>query len=245
MPRPGLGDRRQAVEPPARPSQPPSDPPHLPQGAAVQARVQKAEVNAIANFTFLTQETNLLVSERDPSEYMPAFGRRTPVRSPPTGFRWTGALEGGELPAFLTARRELLAKAANQFLDQLRDGPTPDVPAACRPGSPTAAIPGGVAGEHEEQLLSEINTWLLGQGLPAGEFMHELFDPKTGEALAVLDLAWPDGLQEGLSQPVALLIDEGQETEEAANMAGYRYFTDPVAFRSYVQKEILASVSAS
>ena len=57
----------------------------------------------------------------------------------------------------------------------------------------------------------------------------------------MLDLAWPDGLQEGLSQPVALLIDEGQETEEAANRAGYRYFTDAESFRAYVRKEILAA----
>jgi hypothetical protein len=73
--------------------------------------------------------------------------------------------------------------------------------------------------------------------------MHELSDPETGEPLAVLDLAWPDGLQSGLSRPVALLIDEGQETEEAANRAGYRYFTDAESFRLYVQGEILALVA--
>ena len=44
---------------------------------------------------------------------------------------------------------------------------------------------------------------------------------------------------------MALLIGEGQETEEAANRAGYRYFTDVAAFRAYVQQEILAIHSAS
>src|SRR5256885_4340935 len=39
--------------------------------------------------------------------------------------------------------------------------------------------------------LPIFNTWVLGQGLPAGEFMHELSEPDTGEPLAVLDLAWP------------------------------------------------------
>ncbi len=58
--------------------------------------------------------------------------------------------------------------------------------------------------------------------------------------MAVLDLAWPDGLQAGLSVPVALLINEGPETEEAANRAGYRYFTDVDEFRAYVRREILA-----
>jgi len=75
--------------------------------------------------------------------------------------------------------------------------------------------------------------------------MYELADPVTGEPLAVLDLAWPDGLQQGYSQPIALLIDEGREIGEAADRAGYRYFTDVDAFRTYVQREILALAGAS
>jgi hypothetical protein len=60
--------------------------------------------------------------------------------------------------------------------------------------------------------------------------------------LAYLDLAWPNGLQEGYSQPVALLIDEGKEIEEMVNRAGYLYFTDVEAFRGYVRRAILAVV---
>ena len=44
---------------------------------------------------------------------------------------------------------------------------------------------------------------------------------------------------------MALLLDEDRETEEAANRAGYRYFTDVDAFRAYVQQEILAMQEAS
>ncbi len=76
--------------------------------------------------------------------------------------------------------------------------------------------------------------------MPEGEFTYEIADQVTSEPLAILDLAWPNGLQEGYSQPVALLIDEERETEEAANKAGYRFFTDIESFRSYVQHEILA-----
>jgi hypothetical protein len=57
----------------------------------------------------------------------------------------------------------------------------------------------------------------------------------------VFDLAWPDGLQAGLSEPVALLIDEPAETHDAANRAGFRFFTDVDTFRAYVRQEILAS----
>ena len=204
---------------------------------------KKAAVNAIANFTFLTQETNLAVCDRDPAEYLGEVAARYP-----------GALESHwipadrslwrveDYPAFLAARRELLAQAANRLLDGLRDGPAPELPAA--PSvleRPVAAIPGSVAGEDEERLLHEVNAWVMEQGLPAGEALHELADAETGEPRAVLDLAWPDGLQEGLSRPVALLIDEGQETEEAANRAGYLFFTDAESFRAYVRKEILAA----
>jgi hypothetical protein len=208
---------------------------------------KKSEVNAIANFTFLTQETNLLISDHDPAEYLEEFAARYP-----------GAVESHWVPAdralwrvenypgFLAARRELLARAANRFLDGLRYGPSPELPAASSIlDQPAAAIPGGVAGEEEERVLHELNAWVVGQGLPAGEFMHELADPETGEPLAVLDLAWPGGLQEGLSRPVAVLIDEGEETEVAANAAGYLYFTDPGGFRAYVQKEILAAATAT
>jgi hypothetical protein len=72
------------------------------------------------------------------------------------------------------------------------------------------------------------------------EYMYELAD-HTGNPIAILDLAWPNGLQEGYSQPVALLINEGQEVEEAVNRAGFLFFTDADAFHAYVLKEILAN----
>jgi hypothetical protein len=62
----------------------------------------------------------------------------------------------------------------------------------------------------------------------------------TDEPLTVLDLAWPEGLQEGYSQPVALLLEEDREQEDILNRAGYRYFVDVESLRSYVEKEILA-----
>lgn len=101
-------------------------------------------------------------------------------------------------------------------------------------------FPGGIGSKEEERMLRMCNEWVIQQGLPEGEFMHELSEPTTGEPLAILDIAWPDGLQSGYSQPVALLLDEDSETEEAANRAGYRYFTDAEDFKAYVRREILA-----
>jgi hypothetical protein len=203
------------------------------------------EVNAIANFTFLTKDTNLKVSNREPVEYFEAFEKTQP-----------GAIASHWIPIerelwkvenyrdFLAARRELLAKAANDFLDSLQAGFVPETQKA--PSileREVVTISSGIATEAEEQMLQECNRWVQQQGLPQGELMYELADATTGEAIAVFDLAWSNGLQEGKSQPVALLIDEGKEVEEAANRAGYRYFTNIEAFKQYVQLEILATVN--
>ena len=103
-----------------------------------------------------------------------------------------------------------------------------------------AHVPGGIAHEGERDQLIKVDQWVVDQGLPAGEFSYELVDVASNELYGILDLAWPDGLQEGLSVPVALLLDEPEETEAAANRAGFRFFTDVEEFRSYVSKEILS-----
>lgn len=202
----------------------------------------RPDVNAIANFTFLTKDTNLLVSNRDPSEYLPEYAAKHP-----------GALESHWIPMdpalwrveryfdFLAERRRLLAEAANRFLEGLVAGQMPE-----QPTGPSVldralgAAPGGHAGEDEERAIQECNAWVVSQGLPEGEQLYELRDRETDEPIAILDLAWPAGMQEGLSQPVALLVDEDREVEDAANRMGYRYFTDIEVFKEYVRREVLA-----
>jgi hypothetical protein len=98
-------------------------------------------------------------------------------------------------------------------------------------------VPGGIESEDEQATLDALNAWVVGQKLPQGQIAFELTAP-DGKALAYLDLAWPEGLQSGLSQPVAVLLNEGQATLAAANKAGYRYFTSPDAFRAYVSTEV-------
>ena len=202
----------------------------------------RAEINAIANFTFLTKDTNLKVSNRDPFEYFAAYEAKHPgtiashwIPMDQTLWKYKNYRD------FLAARRELLAKAANDFLDSLYSGTVPESePIASVLDRQVVVIPGGSASEAEDQALQTCNTWVVEQGLPEGELMYELADTETGEAIALLDLAWANGLQEGLSQPVALLIDEDSELERIVNQAGYRFFTDIDSFREYVQREILA-----
>ena len=64
-------------------------------------------------------------------------------------------------------------------------------------------------------------------------------DPDAGAQRAVFDLAWPGGMQEGLSQPVAVLLNEGEETLALASSAGFRCFTAIEGLKAYVMKEVL------
>jgi hypothetical protein len=205
----------------------------------------RPEVNAIANFTFLTQETNLLVSDRDPAEYLAHFAAKYPgvIEShwiPMDRDLW----KVGNYPAFLDARRELLARAANEFLEGLLGGLVPYVPAdetiPALASEVRLEYPGGIASEEELELITACSEWVQERGLPEGEFLYELADSDDGSVIAILDLAWPVGLQEGLSTPVALLIDEEPATVLAAQARGFRCFTDPPAFRAYVNDEVLA-----
>jgi hypothetical protein len=204
----------------------------------------KAEVNSLANFLFLTQETNLQISDKDPERYFTYYEEKNP-----------GVLESQWIPMdsqlwryenyldFLQARRELLANAANDFLRSLYQGAMPEVgiaPEILITTKPTIETKTpALVSEDEETILLDVLQWLEDQQLPEGRIYFELTDPMNGDPRAVFDLAWPAGLQQGLSQPVALLLDEPHEVEAAANEAGYRYFTNVNSFKQYVLENIL------
>jgi hypothetical protein len=206
----------------------------------------KKEANALANFTFLTKDTNLVVRDRNPSEYLEDYADKNP-----------GVIESHWIPmdrdlwkpenysGFLEARRELLAQAANDFLQSLFAGSAAEeqviTPVLERPPAIVPIETDDASDASEEEVLRQCNQWIVEQGLPEGELMYELVDPESSEAVAILDLAWPNGLQEGLSQPVALLIDEPIEVEETVNRAGFLFFSDAGSLRDYVNREILAS----
>jgi hypothetical protein len=207
---------------------------------------RRPEVNALANFCFLTKDTNLVISDRLPEEYFPQVEAAHP-----------GALASQWIPQdpqlwkienfrdFLEARKTLLAAEVNRRLEELLHGDTRwlegSAPVAA---SPAATVIGGITSEEEEAQLEELNKWVAEEGLPAGVLAYDLADPDTGEQRAVMDLAWPNGLQEELSQPVAVLVDEGSDVVAAASQAGYRCFVSVEAFKRYVQSEILAQEAA-
>lgn len=209
----------------------------FPRARLYQADYSRSEVNALANFCFLTKDTNLSISDRRPEDYFPEIEAAHP-----------GSLESQWIPAdpllwrvenfrdFLEARKELLSIAANRFLASLlhEDASFLDMQRSARLTS--GELLGGINSEEEARELEELNEWVAARGLARGEIAWDYVDPDTGEQRAILDLAWPTGVQSELTEPIAVLLGESAELISLANAAGFRCFTSANAFKSYVQR---------
>lgn len=211
----------------------------FPKARLYKYKYLRPEVNAVANFCFLTKDTNLNISDTLPEEYFPEVERNHP-----------GALASQWIPLdkelwkienyrdFLEARKNLLAEETNKRLEELLHGETtwlegPVVIPELR------TINVGIETEMEEKDLIELNKWIEQQQLTPGILAYELADVESGRQKAVFDLAWPSGLQEGLSEPVAVLINEGSDVLSVASQSGFRCFTGIDEFKKYVKAELL------
>ena len=143
---------------------------------------------------------------------------------------------------FLRQRQALLAEASNRFLDTLYDLPSDEEAPEYQAVEQGESAPGGIADEQEEKLLDEVNAWITERGLPAGDKEFELRDPDTGELKPFLDLAWPEGLQEGLSDPVALILNEEMDVFKLATNAGFQVFDDAESFQVHTARKVLGDL---
>lgn len=201
----------------------------FPKDVLYKAGKTKAIVNSLANYAFLTKDTNLEILNRKPEEYMPYYAQKQP-----------GALESNWIPVdpelwkvenyevFLQKRRELLAKGANEFLQSLYND---SIPHANIESFADRLAP-NVLDEDEENQLAEIANWMEENGLNSGERNYVIDDNGND---VILDLAWPDGVQTGLSKPLALLLNESEDVYAAANRCGYTYLTNLQDFKEYVK----------
>lgn len=196
------------------------------------------QVNALANFCFLTKGSNLSISNRYPTQYFPEVEESHP-----------GALESQwvplarelwkieHYPEFLRTRRERLAEATNKLLEGLywfeEESDVGTEPVA------GADVPGGIQSEEDEKLLKDLQSWMQSHQLPPGEMERELVAPESGEVRAFLELAWPEGFQPGLDEPAMLMLADDPEVELAATHAGYRVFRNPVKLKRHVALSIL------
>ena len=216
----------------------------FPKARLYSAGFARAQVNAVANYCFQTKDTNLQISDRLPEDYFPEVEAKHPGALASQWIPIDSELwKVGNYLEFLEARKQLLAEQTNALLRDLYHGelPTPTAPeiAEVEP-APQVVVPGGIESAEEEQLLHDLNDWVQAIGLPRGKMSFELVHPETGHALAILDLAWPEGLQVGLSEPVAVLLNEGPELLKIVNQQGYRYFTEVEGFKGYVETQVMA-----
>lgn len=217
----------------------------FPKAQLYKRKFRKSEVNALGNFCFLTKDTNLDISDRLPEVYFAEVEKAHP-----------GALASQWIPAdpalwkienfegFLEARKKLLAEELNRRMAELLHG---DERWLAGPSSPAATpiVVGGITSADEEVELEKVNVWVQEHGLPPGILAYELSDSKTGQQRAVFDLAWPNGMQAELSQPVCLLLNESNEVFATASQVGYRCFATPDELKRYVRDEILVEEAAA
>ena len=213
----------------------------FPKAQLYKRKFMRAEVNALANFCFLTKGTNLAISDRLPEVYFPEIEKAHPGT---LASQWIpddpDLWKVENFPEFLEARKGLLAAEVNRQMEGLLHGDVHLLAGPAKHSQSAPLVPGGITSEEEGKCLEELNDWVEEQNLPRGILSFDFADDVTGEQLAVFDLAWPNGIQEELSQPVAVLLDEGREVIAIASQNGYRCFVSLSDFKGYVQHEILS-----
>ncbi|MBF6352800.1 DUF262 domain-containing protein [Nocardia flavorosea] len=189
----------------------------------------RSTVYTLANFCILPQHTAESLKKLTPAEYLSNVQRNRP-----------GALESQWIPTdpnlwrldrypqFIEARRKLFTAAAQMFLEKLRDGilPAPllrPVQIAAEEPNPTTA--------RVTALVDELLA--LGYARPVRE--AEIADPATGRELVVADACWPDGLQHGIGDPVAMILEPGDADLSRLTEIGFRVFTSVEALHGHAE----------
>lgn len=211
--------------------------------AAGSTSYDRSEINALANFTFLTQETNIRISNRDPEDYLAAVAEDQPGALPSHWIPTDPSLWRYErYRDFLAARRSLLAEAANALLNRLLHGDIEDpaIPTAPAASRAPAMQPDPVSTGFPERLRA-LNERLSDRGLNEGVSGYMLV--QNGETVAELDAAWPEGLGPMQPAPVCLLADEDSEIERIAEQAGFTCFADIETLERYAEQTAPAAAA--
>jgi len=194
------------------------------------AGYKRTEINAVANFCFLTQESNLIITKREPEDYFNQVIKEAGEE----------ALSSQWIPLdkklwkienyreFLAARRELLANAANGFLDSLLAGSADEL--ALIKLTPVEDEDTAERNADLNKLLLELSEY----GVSAPELNVEIYHPETQELLGIAEAFWPNGLQPGIGEPVILELDKREVDEEKMDDLDARVFYTTRALKRHV-----------
>lgn len=202
----------------------------FPKAQLVKHGYARAEVNAIANFAFLTPSSGVELGNREPAEYLAGLNPRAIatqwIPSDPDLWRIENYRE------FLAARREMLAEIANAFLDELLAGGVSWDGAL----EPIAVVPEADESDARASQIAALVVELVGMGYAQPALDVEVPDPETGRPLAVAEAFWPDGLQVGQGNPVVLELDPEEADIPRLTELGCEVFTSVDALRGFVQR---------
>lgn len=193
------------------------------------------QVNAVANFCFLTQESNLKIGKRLPDDYFAEAEARHPGVLASQWIPDDPALwQVDRYTDFLAARRELLAAAANDFLAELRTGAA----SSTAPRLEVVSVADEETDETDARVtqVKELVTELIALGCAEPDFDAEIADPENGKELAIAEAYWPDGLQPGQGPPVVLELDPTGTNLDRLDALGYHVFTSPDALLDFVRR---------
>ncbi|GAA3749344.1 hypothetical protein HDA32_001150 [Spinactinospora alkalitolerans] len=207
---------------------------HIFPKALLKDHYDRRQVNAVANFCFLTQDTNLKVGKQAPEKYFTEAEQKNPGVLESQWIPLASELRGVDrYEDFLRERTELLADAANRFLDELREGGTATVGADLR----RVAVIEEDDTEHDARAaqITDLIDELIALGCAAPRRDVEITDPSGGRPLAVAEAYWPDGLQTGQDDPVVLELDPDEADEAALEGLGFRVFTSGEALLEYAR----------
>lgn len=89
--------------------------------------------------------------------------------------------------------------------------------------------------EEIDEEVAKLLNWLAMNNVPMPQLNFELCNDE-GEIITMVDLAWPEGVQSGYSQPVALALSGRADQVNALSQASYQVFTSLEGLQVYLRK---------
>lgn len=187
---------------------------------------ERQAVNAVANFSFLTSSCNKSLGMRPPEEYFEEVEMNHPGALISHWITDDRSLwPTGRYLDFLADRRARLATATNEMLAGFKqDQVVGDV------------VGSGGAVDGETDAIAALGQWCAELGLARPDTSGEVVDEASGEPLVYPDAVWPEGMQTGKSEKVALILEPDEESEARLGQLGFRFFTTIAGLHLYVEE---------
>lgn len=202
----------------------------FPKKVLKDAGFRRGEINAVANFCFLTQESNLIISKREPRDYFRQVIQEAGEEALLS--QWipldTKLWEVANYREFLEARRELLANTSNAFLESLLTGQAEEL------SLPRLNAPEDEDSKERKTEIDQLMADLAEYGVVTPQTDIEIFHPETLELLTIAEAYWPEGLQPGLGEPVLLELDKRDIDEEKMDDLDIKVFYSIRKLKNYV-----------